>query len=197
MAGNPKWKFDPAEDEVNVLRSKCEKLMTENDKLKVEGQAFQKQITALKARHSQSKPVERKGSSIFLIIGALDVASRLLIYAVVEQMGTRAHLAGLGIWAVSGYVLLLMLILWAVNNFKEERWITAGTTIFLLIGILISVSIFDPHLLEDGQPGPVQHPVLAACLLIACLLIAATRLMFVVMGWLFMVLTDPLEGGQK
>src|SRR5271163_2663193 len=82
MALNRKLDFGPGEDELAVQRDKCAK-----QQLEIE--ALQKLIKALKEKAKAPRPprpaIHPKGSSIFLIIAALLVAARLLLFEVVEK----------------------------------------------------------------------------------------------------------------
>jgi branched-subunit amino acid transport protein AzlD len=186
MALNRKLDFGPQEDELDVLREKCAKHQLEKE-------AFQKQIKALQDRLKLPKAprpsVQPKKSSIFLVIAALLVAARVLLFIVVEK-SRPTDLGGCVNW-VFGSAIALMLAVWFYHDTKTERWLVAGPLIWLAATILISVSIFDPVLVQTGEFGPVQHPLIAAAALFACLLSAASRVMYLVMAWLLLFVTDP------
>jgi hypothetical protein len=113
MALNRKLNFGPDEDEREVLRGKHAQLWKDFGNLKVQYEELEKQSADLKREkvniHRQRNllqekiqtleerakaapapsPVPRK-SSIFLIIAAILVGARLLLYKVIEGWGTRA-----------------------------------------------------------------------------------------------------------
>jgi hypothetical protein len=190
MATNNRWKFSPEEDEFEALRERHAKLQAEYELLK-------KQNKAPQERPRPSKPAAPpKRSSIFLIIAALLVAARVVLYLVVEHAGTRDTLLGYGVSAVFGFAGFCMIVAWAIDDYAVEGWITAGAAIFLVVEILISVSILDPNLLENGQPGPVQHPLPAAAVMISSLLFAATRTFRLIIGGLLLLISSPLRRGN-
>jgi hypothetical protein len=154
-------------------------------------------VKASQEKLKPKPPRQPKKSSIFLILAAFIVAARLVLYSVVEAWGTRANNIGLGLSAVLGVAALCMIVLWALNDQMTEGWIVAGTSIFLLVAILICASVFDPVLLETGKPGPVQRPVIAAVALISCLLFAATGMTRWLMGLLLILVTDPRKVFQR
>jgi hypothetical protein len=194
MALNRKLDFGPQEDELDVLREKCAKLQLEKD-------ALQKQIKALQEKQKVPKPARParppKKSSIFLIIASLLLAARLVIYIVVEAWGKRANDLGMGISAVVGFTLVCMILLWVIHDFMAEGWIVAGSLTFLLVAILTCCSIFDPVLLETGNPGPVQHPAIACVALISSFLFAASPAFRWIMGWLLVFVTEPRRAFQR
>jgi hypothetical protein len=188
MALNQKLKFGPEDDELSVVRE-------ENAKLKLEKEALQKQIKALQEKPKVPKPpkppVQSKKSSIFLIIAALLVAARTVLFVVVEAWGTRATQLGVALNAIFGFAVLCMILLWIIYDFMVEKWIVAGSLIFLIVVILSCGACFDPILLETGQPGPVQHPVIAASGLIVSFLFAASHAFRWIMAWLLLFVTEP------
>jgi hypothetical protein len=192
MGVNRRLDFGPGEDELDFQRDKCAK-----QQLEIE--ALQKQIKALKEKAKAPRParptIHPKGSSIFLIIAALLVAARLLLFVVVE----KSRPTGLGValsWAF-GSAAAGMLVVWFYHDMQTEGWLVAGPLIFLAVTILICAAVFDPVLLQTGEPGPVQHPVIAAAALIACLLSAASRLIYLVMAWLLIFVTKPREAFKR
>jgi peptidoglycan/LPS O-acetylase OafA/YrhL len=186
MALNRKLDFGPQEDELDVLREKCAKLQLEKD-------ALQKQVKALLEKPKPAKPAKParppKKSSIFLIIAALLVAARLLLFVVVEK--SRPTDLGVALNWAFGSAAAGMLLVWFYHDMQTEGWLVAGPLIFLAVTILICAAVFDPVLLQTGEPGPVQHPVIAAAALIACLLSAASRLICLIMAWLLIFVTNP------
>jgi len=194
MGVNRKLDFGPGEDELDFQRDKCAKLQLEKD-------ALQKQIKALQEKQKVPKPVKParppKKSSIFLIIASLLLAARLVLYIVVEAWGTRASDLGMGVSVVVGCAVVCMILLWVIYDFMAEGWIVAGSLTFLLVAILTCCSIFDPVLLETGNPGPVQHPVIACTALISSLLFAASHAFRWIMGWLLVFVTEPRRAFQR
>jgi hypothetical protein len=186
MALNRKLDFGPGEDELAVQRDKCAK-----QQLEIE--ALQKLIKALKEKAKAPRPprpaIHPKGSSIFLIIAALLVAARLLLFEVVEK--SRPTDLGVALNWAFGSAVAGMLLVWFYHDMQTEGWLVAGPLIFLAVTILICAAVFDPVLLQTGEPGPVQHPVIAAAALIACLLSAASRMICLIMAWLLIFVTDP------
>jgi peptidoglycan/LPS O-acetylase OafA/YrhL len=191
MALNRKFNLGPDEDELDALREKHAVLQREKE-------ALQKQVKALQEKLKAPKPQKPpKRSSIFLILAAFMVIARLVLYIVVEDWGTRASNIGLGLSGILGFAVLCMIIFWAFNDQRTDGWIVAGASIFLLVAILICASIFDPVLMETGEPGPVQRPVIAAAALISCLLFAATGMTRWIMGWLLLLVSDPKRIFQR
>lgn len=186
MALNRKLDFGPQEDELDSLREKCAKLQLERD-------ALQKQVKALqdkpKVPRPAKPPAQPKQSSIFLIIAALLIAARLLLYVVVE--GSRPTDLGACLCWVFGLAVAGMIIVWFLHEIETEGWLVAGPFIFLTVTILICAAIFDPVLLQTGDPGPMEHPLIAAAALIFCLLFAASRVICLVIAWLLVFVTNP------
>ena len=216
MATNTKFKFDPADqgDELGALRVKFSKLQTKYDRLEVENDVLKVRLEEAK----KGPPPKPKLSSIFLVIAAMLTAARLILLWLVEQWGMRDQAFGVGAWAVFGVVGGIMLIAWTFSDFGEDQWITAGSAIFLAVMIVISISIYDPHLLEDwtltpistviaeegGRGGAVligssihggipQHPIAAAITLIASLLFAATPTFGLIVGALFLLVSKAFR----
>jgi branched-subunit amino acid transport protein AzlD len=186
MGLNRKLDFGPGEDELDFQRDKCAK-----QQLEIE--ALQKQIKALKEKSKAPRPlrptVPPKKSSIFLIIAALLVAARLLLFVVVEK--SRPTDLGVALNWTFGSAVAGMLVVWFYHDMQTEGWLVAGPLIFLAVTIMICAAVFDPVLVQTGEPGPLQQPVIAAAALIACLLFAASRLICLVLAWLLIFVTDP------
>jgi hypothetical protein len=190
MALNRKFNLGPDEDELDALREKYALLQREKE-------ALQKQVKALQEKSKAIKPQKPpKRSSIFLIIAAFLVAARLTLYIVIESWGARATDLGQYVSVVFGIAVLGAILLWGINDYAAEGWIVAGTSIFLVVAILVCASIFDPVLLETGEPGRVQRPVIAATALIVCLFFAASNMPRLVLGWLLIFVSDP-KGALK
>jgi peptidoglycan/LPS O-acetylase OafA/YrhL len=185
MALNRKVDFGREEDELEVLRDKY--LMLEREK-----ESLQKQVKALQEKQKAPKaPRQPKKSSIFLIIAALLVAARLVLFIVVEAWGQRASNLSPGLSAGFGFTVICMILIWSFHDWRADGWTVAGSLIFLFVAILVCVSTYDPVLLETGALGPVQRPVVGALALISSLLFAATRTFRWIMGWLLVFVTDP------
>jgi hypothetical protein len=215
MALNRKLNFGPDEDELDVLRGKHAQLWKDFGNMKIQSEELEKQYADLKrekaniqnqknrlqekvrmleekAKADPTPPAVPRKSSIFLIIAAILVGARLLLYKVIEGWGTRAVDLGNALTMIFGVAVLVMILAWVLHESNSVGWLVAPNCVFLFVAILICAEIFDPNLLETGKcDGPVQHPGTAAAVLIFCLLFAATRLSFLAMGWLLLFVTDP------
>jgi hypothetical protein len=171
------WDIDPEENELNLLRQECAKLRAQRQEL-------QEKLDQ-KAQTKQEKPEKsEKRSSIFLIVAALIVAARLVIFIVVEQWGAQAKGLDFSISVGAIFFGVVAVIHWMGADYEEEGIILGGRVVFLAVQTLIAISILNPKIMSDADAGPPVHPVLASVFLIASLLLAATRLCFVIMRWL-------------
>jgi hypothetical protein len=188
MALNKKLDFGPDEDAFEVLQEKYAKLQ-------LECEAPQKQIKALQEKQKGAKPPrpprQPKKSSIFLIIAALLLAARTALFIVVEAAGRRSPELGWVLNEAFGGAVILMILLWVIYDVMAEGWIVAGSLTFLIVATLSCCAYFDPGLVENGVPGPVQHPIVAAAALIASFLFAASHAFRWIMSWLLLLVTDP------
>lgn len=186
---NKKLDFGPQEDELDLLREKYAK----------ETEAFQKQIKALQEKLKTPRPPKAahppKKSSIFLILASMLDAARVLLFIVIEK--SRPTDLGTCLNWVFGPAIGIMLVVWFYHDTQTERWLVAGPLIVLAITILICVSLFDPVLVQTGELGPVQHPLIAAAALFASLLFAASRVIYLVMAWLLLFVTDPRKAFNR
>jgi hypothetical protein len=198
MGLNRRLKFEPDEDELDVLREKNAKFQRENETLQKQVEAMQKEVKGSQENpKSEKPPLQPRKSSIFLIIAALLVVARVVLFGVVEAWGTRASDVGMGTSAVLGLGMVGMILEWLAEEWRTEGWNSAGAVIFLAVGIMACIAILNPVFLETGKPGPVQHPVTAAAALIACFLLAASPVFRWIMGFLLVLVTDPWRAFQR
>jgi hypothetical protein len=183
MAFPKKYDIEPDKDELSEVRETYTKQRAEKE-------ALQKQT-------KPQEPLNAKLSSIFLIIAALLVFARLVLFIVVEQWGTHFGDAGDFISVIVAIVVGLMVLKWLDEEWKTEGLTVAGSAIFLSASFVAWLGLFEPSLLGTADIGPLLHPVRAAAMLIICFLLAATPIFRWLMAFLLVFVTNPRRAFEK
>jgi Na+/melibiose symporter-like transporter len=133
-------------------------------------------VMALKKRPAGAQP------ELFLILLALACVGRLVLYANVEGMGTRAKLEGMGV--TSGFVALSLvtLVVWALHEWRASHWLTIAKAIVLCVGLRIAVDLW------------TSGDATAATLMAVVTLLGMALPVF---GWVITTLTDAITDPMR
>jgi len=137
-------------------------------------------VMALRRRGTSAQP------ELFLVLLALACAARLVLYAYVEGMGTKARIEGTGVTSGFGGLAVVTLVLWAMHEWRVSQWLTIAKAIAISIGLRVAVDLW-----TNG------HATTATAVALATLLGVALPLF----GWLITnlvdTITDPLRLFRK
>jgi hypothetical protein len=168
--------LDRLQEENERLRNKAENLKRAADEVTRENDELRQQ-----AGGAENAPIPN-AAGVLLLIVAISLAGRLVLYVFVEDYGRKAQTEGLASNVVFGAGAVVMLIAWVYAEWQTVQWLMIPKMVLVLVTLAIA-----GQAIRNGSP-----PLYVGLAAIGALLFGASPFFIWLLRSMMHFLNDPI-----